>query len=95
MARPKSHYRKRIKSINFDEQVINALEDYCRREHTTVSNYVNWIVRQHILTEKDYLRALAKHHNSELQRLLFQIKMLDEDQTEDKGEETTEDEKIL
>ena len=69
MARPKSG--KQTISINFDIEVLRALEVRCKKDGTKISSFVNAITRNVVINEYEYYREKAKHHNSEFQKYKF------------------------
>lgn len=60
MARPKSG--KKVQTINFDEEVLEALFLRSRKANTTISNLVNTICKDKVMDEIDFYRVMAKKH---------------------------------
>jgi len=56
-------YQKAAKTINFDKMVLIKLEEHCRKHGFNVSTFVNSCIKKKVLKERDFLRALAKHHS--------------------------------
>jgi hypothetical protein len=66
MPKPKSN--KKVKSINFDIEVLEALEIKCRKERTDVSAFVNSVIKKCVISEYEYYRQLTKLHASEMHK---------------------------
>ena len=62
---------KVIKSINFDNEVLDKLKERAKKENTTVSNLVNMVCRQQILSDFNYFRSQAKHHFIQFQKFKY------------------------
>jgi len=64
MARPKSN--KTIKSINFENAVLNALEERCRKNKINLSSFVNSVIKRAVIEEREYYRQLTKQAASDM-----------------------------
>lgn len=53
---------KDTRTINFDSVVLQKLDERAKLTGSSVSNIVNFIVRQHIMNDAEYYRELAKYH---------------------------------
>ena len=62
----KTIYEKAAKSINFDIPVLRKLEERSRTEGTTVSKFVNTVIRRIVMNDADYYKELAKQHAIQL-----------------------------
>ncbi len=60
--RAKSPFSKVGKTINFDKIVLEKLEARTAREGTSVSNLVNWICTQIVMSDEKFHAARAKYH---------------------------------
>ena len=68
---PKPTSGKQIKSINFDKDVLKALENKCKKDNTNVSTFVNFLVRRVILSDYEYYREKAKQFSIKLSEYQF------------------------
>jgi hypothetical protein len=66
MVKPKSY--KKIKSINFDDEVLIALEERCKKQNVEVSTFVNLLVKKVCVSEYEFYRQMAKHYCSEMNK---------------------------
>ena len=57
MVRPKNY--KKNKTLSFDEEVLKALEERCKRQGIEVSTFVNLLVKKTCMSEYEYYRQLA------------------------------------
>ena len=64
MARPKSY--KKVKTINFDIDVLEALETKCRKAKISVSQFMNILARSVVISDFEFFRAKAKMHAAKL-----------------------------
>jgi hypothetical protein len=64
MPKPKSD--KSIKSINFENEVLSALEERCSKNNIEVSTFVNRVIRRIVMSEYEYYRHQAKLNAIEL-----------------------------
>ena len=58
----KSPLGKASKTINFDKIVLLELEKKARLENTTVSNIINSLCRERIMTDERFYEEMRKHH---------------------------------
>ena len=68
---------KAAKNINFDKIVLLELENKAKKENTTVSNIVNFIVRGAIMSDKEYYRFLMKYYNTKFHEARFMAEQID------------------
>ena len=59
------------KTINFDSFVLTSLEKRCKQEGTTVSNLVNSLVKQVILSDSTYYRELSRYYYLKFQEMQY------------------------
>lgn len=75
----KESWKKTVKSINFDNAVLEAIKARAKKEDTQVSFLVNAICRKIFLNDRAFYRELAKHHY----RLFQEYKYLSENFVEE------------
>lgn len=85
MAKPKSN--KTVKSINFDDDVLQQLEIRCKIEKMDVSAFVNEVIKRAVMSEFEFYRQKAKYHNAEFQK----YRMLMETSPDNPTQKTTGD----
>lgn len=61
------------KSINFDAIVLQRLEARCAREHTTISSFVNAIIRRAVMDEVDWYRELARFYHKKFSDAQYMV----------------------
>ena len=59
------------KTINFEKIVLEQLEEKARIERSTVTNIVNLICKQIILTDERYYREMAKYYYLKFQEFNY------------------------
>ena len=64
MAKPKTD--KTVKSINFEDEVLKALEIHCKRNNVPLSAFVNTLIRRVVMSEYEFYRQMSKNTASEL-----------------------------
>jgi hypothetical protein len=64
---------KALKTINFDKYVLIKLEEFCKRNNTTVSKFVNMVIGRSVMTETDFYREKAKQLHSEFMMYRYMI----------------------
>ena len=57
---PKPRSGKQVKSINFDNEVIEALEARCKREKIQLSTFVNGVIRHAVMSDYEYYREKVR-----------------------------------
>jgi hypothetical protein len=62
MARPKSN--KQAKTINFEKEVFEALNRRVPKQKQ--SSFVNYLVRQKVMSEYEFHRQMARQHAAKL-----------------------------
>ncbi len=67
----KPSFAKAAKTINFEKLILEKLEEKARKENSTVTNIVNKICKQIILTDEAYYREMAKHHYLKFQEFNY------------------------
>jgi dihydroorotate dehydrogenase len=77
MAKPKTN--RTIKSIAFENEVLDALEEYCRKNKMNVSVFVNNTIKSKVINEKEFYRQLMKYHASELHKFRTLMETSSED----------------
>jgi hypothetical protein len=68
--------KKVVQAVNFEVSVLEALERRCKKENTSISNFVNYHIKQVVINELEWARAQAKFHASELAKWEFELKHL-------------------
>jgi hypothetical protein len=63
----------KVKSINFDNDVLKELEIFCKRNNTNASAFVNYLVRNTVFNEEEYYRNLAKFHCAEMNKYQYMV----------------------
>jgi len=66
MPRPKSN--KKSQSINFEVEVLRALEIFCKKENVLMSTFVNSLVKSVVMSEYEFYRQLTKQHAIEMHK---------------------------
>jgi len=66
LAKPKS--RKINKTISFDPEVLQALEQRCKSDGVCASTFVNLYVRRIVMSEYEFYRQLTKNAAIELSK---------------------------
>ena len=59
------------KTISFDNIVLRQLEKRARETNSTVSNLVNTIMRQKIMSDSEFYKELSKFHYLKFQEFQF------------------------
>ena len=67
----KPNTSKAAKTINFDKIVLETLELRAKKEGTTVSNLVNIVCRQVVMTDTVFCREMSKFHYLKFQEFQF------------------------
>jgi exopolysaccharide biosynthesis protein len=62
---------KAVQTINFDKEVLKAIEDKALKEGSTASFIVNSLCRQIVLSDEAWHRYKAKEHYVEFQKHKF------------------------
>ena len=58
----KTAFEKAAKTINFEKTVLEKLEERCKREGIKESPFVNHIVKEAIMGDKEYYETMRKHY---------------------------------
>lgn len=67
----KKELGKEVKTINFDVDVLRALEKKARDDGSKVSSLVNFICKRIVFSDEDYYREKAKFHYLKFQEYDF------------------------
>ena len=70
---------KAAKTISFDFEVLRRIEDLSKQERTTSSKLVNAVCRQHLLSQFDYHRAMAKYYYMKFQEHNYMKEQFEKD----------------
>ena len=63
---PRQKSNKTVKSINFENIVLDQLESKCKKNGMNISTFVNSVIRKIVMSEREYYRQLTKHHASKM-----------------------------
>ena len=58
------HKDKAAKTINFDFLVLQKIENLARERRVSASSFVNDLMKQLVMNEKEYYKELARYHNA-------------------------------
>ena len=59
------------KTINFDKIVLDRIERVSFKEGIKVSSLINMVCRRAFLEDKEFFRAMARHHHMEFQKYIY------------------------
>ena len=60
--------RRETRTISFEPLVLENLEKFCKENNTTPSTFVNHTIKQVVINEVEFARAMAKHHAREFNK---------------------------
>lgn len=63
---PRQKTNNTVKSISFQNYVLEALENRCKQEKIQVSTFVNNVIRKIVISEFQFYRQMTKQHASEM-----------------------------
>ena len=68
---------KKQKTVNFDVEVLEKLEQVAKQHRTSVSNFVNVHIRKIVMDEFELARSMAKYYAGETAKWRLEMDHLD------------------